>query len=153
MRCQSIALLCYLIIITTFFHTSFDVVAFGEDNSKDLNDETTRPTIETEDLTNSDGFTKIPFNQLNQNLALDPGDIPALPFLPSFSDSEDMNYGEQGGRYHARDLESSVRYSKSAQARMPEKNITMARGRVVPNFCVLLSSRPASAHRTSCPTE
>lgn len=83
----------FLIIITTFFHKTFDVVAFGQDNSKDPNDEATIPTSGTEDLSNSVGFTTIPFNQLNGNLAFTPDDVRALPFLPSLSGSENMNYG------------------------------------------------------------
>lgn len=87
------ALLAFVTVFTTFFHQAFDVVAFGLDSSNDLDDETTIPTIETEDLTNSVGFTKLPFNQWNENLAFTPDDIPALPFLPGLSGSENMNYG------------------------------------------------------------
>lgn len=93
MKFLLIALLWGFLIITTFFHKTFNVAAFDQDDSNDFNDDNTIPTIETEDSTNSVGFTKIPFNQLNDNLAFDPGDIPALPFLPSLSGSENMNYG------------------------------------------------------------
>lgn len=93
MRYLVITPLWFFITVTTFFHQTFHVVAFGQDNPKDLNDQTSIPTIETENLANSVGFTKIPYNHLNENLALNPGDIPAFPFLPSLSGSENMDYG------------------------------------------------------------
>lgn len=93
MRLLLIALLWVFLITTTFFHKTYNVAALDQDDSNDFNDDTTIPTTETQDLTNSVGFTNIPFNQLNENLAFNPGDIPAVPFLPSLSGSENMNYG------------------------------------------------------------
>ena len=93
MRHLLIALRGFLLIIAIFFHKTCNVVAVGQDGSKDSNAEPPLPTTETDDSITSAGFTDVPVSQSNENLALTPDDLPALPFLPSLSGSENMNYG------------------------------------------------------------
>lgn len=93
MRHLWIFLLRFLLIIATLFGQTFDVVAFAQDNSNSLYDEAEAPTIQAADLTSSVDSTKPTFKQANENLALNPGDIPAVPFLPGLSGSGEMNYG------------------------------------------------------------
>ncbi|MCJ1461542.1 hypothetical protein MMC07_000139 [Pseudocyphellaria aurata] len=87
------ALQTSLLIIATVSNQTVYVVAFAQDNSNSLNDEAEAPTIKAAGLTDSVDSTKYLFNQANENLALDSGDIPAIPFLPSLSGSGEMNYG------------------------------------------------------------